>query len=102
MEHGPNDNMSIITQLLVWISLTPEETITSDIERALFSSPKDSEDHRHSVAKGETDRETEGDAAVNRRRQIKFLGCTHRPRWMVLACADQESSDWLKAMVETL
>ncbi|KAG5900454.1 hypothetical protein JTB14_029340 [Gonioctena quinquepunctata] len=35
-------------------------------------------------------------------RQIRFLGCTHRPGWLVLICADQDSRDWLKATVETL
>ncbi|KAG5866236.1 hypothetical protein JTB14_027638 [Gonioctena quinquepunctata] len=206
-------------------SPTPEETITSHTERDLLSIPKGAEDHRHSIAERETDRETDGDAAVKRRRlpkrgrkvlrrllgegveyetalakvlrdlnipaatpeeggpstskttskrlrsddncssgaeakklrgegiglmsfsavvegirvgiihseyptqlidnehlellqkaimeavekipekvdrQIRFLGCTHQPGWLVLTCADQESRNWLKATVETL
>ncbi|KAG5898546.1 hypothetical protein JTB14_012445 [Gonioctena quinquepunctata] len=38
-----------------------------------FSSPKDSKDHRHSAAEGDTDRETDGDAAVKRRRLSKKM-----------------------------
>ncbi|KAG5873120.1 hypothetical protein JTB14_031624 [Gonioctena quinquepunctata] len=56
----------------VQVSPTQEEKITSDIERELLSSPKDSEDHRHYAAEGETDREKEGDAAVERKRLSKM------------------------------
>ncbi|KAG5874687.1 hypothetical protein JTB14_024077 [Gonioctena quinquepunctata] len=51
----------------VQVSPTPEETIISDIERELLSSSKDSEDHTHSAAEKETDRETEGDTALKRK-----------------------------------
>ncbi|KAG5890731.1 hypothetical protein JTB14_026037 [Gonioctena quinquepunctata] len=49
----------------VQVSPTPEETITSDIERELLSYPKDPEDHRNSAVEVKTDRETEGNAAEN-------------------------------------
>ncbi|KAG5864654.1 hypothetical protein JTB14_013328 [Gonioctena quinquepunctata] len=34
--------------------------------------------------------------------QIRFLGCTQRPGWQVLTCANQESRDWLNTTVESL
>ncbi|KAG5899098.1 hypothetical protein JTB14_021601 [Gonioctena quinquepunctata] len=49
-------------------SPTPEETITSDIEKELISSSKRQEDHRHSTSEKKTNRKAESDAAVKRRK----------------------------------
>ncbi|KAG5872598.1 hypothetical protein JTB14_027939 [Gonioctena quinquepunctata] len=67
----------------VQVSPTPEITITYDITYDIESFPKDPEAHRHSAAEEETDRDTKGDAAVNRRRLPKMRRKCSNDSWEI-------------------
>ena len=34
--------------------------------------------------------------------QVRFHGCSHKPGWLQLTCADDESAKWLEEAAETL